>query len=230
MGIGGLAIDLGMADYILSDIQKINYNYEITSEIKWATAKKRRDSAHIAYIDLLFKLIETNIVNFHIRFQEMGKYDHSISGERKLVDTVSKAHYQLMLHRAVRYYGAEYDIHIRPDNGNCTSLLPGYKQKLNEGAVSEFNHPPNCVRTIEPRDSKQTPFLQFLDVTLGALTAYRNGRHLLPETSDMKRKLAIYAFEKTKLHSLEASTSISQHRLSVWNVRPKFNLKRGPRA
>lgn len=230
MGIGGLALDLEVAELIRHDLSKINYSYEVTSEIKWTTAKKRRNSAHIAYIDLLFELIAANMVNFHIRFQEMDNYNHRLRGNRNRIDTVSKAHYQLLLHRATRYYGGQYDLHIRPDNGVCTYRLPSFKRALNSEAVRVFRHPVGCVRTIEPRDSKATPFLQLLDVTLGALTAFRNGRHLLPETSEMKKRLAIYAFEKTGLQSLEGSTPIARSNLSVWNVRPKIGPLRGPRG
>ena len=66
--------------------------------------------------------------------------------------------------------------------------------------------------------------LQLLDVLVGALTSYRNGRHLLETGGEPKRELANYAFENFGVKNL--AWNVDQgNRFSVWNAIPK---KRGP--
>lgn len=230
MAVGGLAISSSFAHGVQVDVEAVNYAHKVTSEIKWSKAKPLRYAAYLAYIDLLFELIEANLVHVHIRFQKMIDYNHNLGGERKRTDTISKAHYQLMLHRAVRYYGGESRIHIRPDNGVCTELLPSFVDRLNQEARRKFQYPDNCVWTVEPRDSAKEPLLQLLDVILGALTAYRNERHLDPKTSEHKKQLAIYAFNKTGLPDLQTSTPINNGKFSIWNVTPIYTEERAHRG
>lgn len=123
MAVGGLAVDHETLPDVLIQIQAINERCNVASEVKWENAKPRRQNAHQAYIDLLFDLIENNKVHFHLRFAPFDDYDHRLSGSNKRQDTVGKMHYQLILHRPVRYYGAENRLVIHPDNGTCTAKL-----------------------------------------------------------------------------------------------------------
>ena len=67
---------------------------------------------HEGYIRLLFELITENRLHFHIRFSRMDEYDHRRSGPRRKLDTVSKAFYQLLLHRPVAFYGKDVDLYV----------------------------------------------------------------------------------------------------------------------
>ncbi len=221
MAVGGLAVRPIVAQKIYKDLAAINAGYHVTSEIKWTTAKARRDLAHKAYLDLMFALIEANLVHFHIRFSPLALYDHRLSGERRKSDTVSKAYYQLLLHRAARYYKAG-DIHVRPDNGVCTELLPRFITALNQDCARKFSNSDWPFIDIECRNSASEPMLQLLDVSLGALASYRNKRHLEPSASQTKSSLSEYAFKLTKLSCLDRSTPITERKLSIWNVTPSI--------
>src|SRR5262249_40915643 len=156
---------------IRDELLALNEKNHVRSEVKWENAKKRRHIVHEAYIEYLFSLTDSNRAHLHLRFAPFDQYDHKLSGRNDRLDTVGKMHYQLILHRPMRYYGDDCDIHIYPDNGVCTEKLPSMKDALN------LNHPKMPIKHIECRDSKNEPILQLLDVTLGALASYKNKRH-----------------------------------------------------
>ncbi|OSI29581.1 DUF3800 domain-containing protein [Bradyrhizobium canariense] len=222
MAVGGLAVNKDAIPYILDQLAKINEDYRVISEVKWENAKSRRANTHMAYIDLLFRLIQEGRAHTHIRFAPFNDYDHSLSGPKKRAATVGKMHYQLLLHRALRFYGESNELVIHPDNGDCTEELPFLVDAINNHGRAAHGFKASPVRRIECKDSKHEPLLQLLDVTLGALTAYKNDRHNDPITSATKKELAEYALAKTNLVSLERSSPLTAVKLNVWNVRPMW--------
>jgi hypothetical protein len=226
MAVAGLAVSQGMVPEILSQITAINQRCKIQNEVKWENAKPRRQNAHEAYIDLLFELIKKNHAHFHVRFAPFDDYDHSLSGRNKRQDTVGKMHYQLILHRPVKYYGADNQLIIHPDNGTCTAKLSSMRVHLNADGKQKHGHKDNCITHIQCKNSKHEPMLQLLDVSLGALTAYKNGRHLKPDTSEVKKRLAEHAFAKTKLTSLDKNTPINSRKMNVWCAVPQWEKEK----
>lgn len=199
-----------------------------TGEVKWENAKSFGGRVHRAYIDYLFLLVDRNLAHFHIRFLPMSEYDHSLSGRRRRIDTVSKCYYQLIVHRALRHYSEHGHVSVYPDDGECTSHLPAMLEALrNEDKSRYCQGRDSCLQEILPRSSAREPMLQLLDVTLGALAAYRNKRHLKPEISQTKRDLAVYAFEKTGWPSIEGNCDPRIKKLNRWNVRPSLRRGRG---
>lgn len=230
MAVGGLAVNADAIPYILGELATINADYRVISEVKWENAKSRRANTHMAYIDLLFRLILEGRAHAHFRFAPFNDYDHSLSGQKKRAATVGKMHYQLLLHRALRFYGESCDLIIHPDNGDCTEELPSLVGSLNYDGRSKHGLKTSPVKRIECRDSKKEPMLQLLDVTLGALTAYKNGRHIDPITSATKKELAQYALTKTDLTSLDRSSPMTAKKLNIWNVRPMWKKGDGPKS
>jgi hypothetical protein len=153
----------------------------------------------------------------------MNEYEHD--GDRHIFDTVSKSFYQLLLHRTVRYYGKDCQITVKPDNGECTRLLPGLKEALHIDGQLRYKTHPNCISAIIPTDSKTEPLLHLLDVPFGALTAYRNSRHLRDDLGAPKKELAEYAFNAFKLRSIVGNRD-DGCKFSIWNVIPR---RRSPR-
>lgn len=153
----------------------------------------------------------------------MARYDHKLSGPRRKSDTVSKAYYNLIVHRAARFYGRSSDLHIRPDDGDCTARLHRFIGNMNSYAAKRYATDPNCIRSIHCRESKATHHLQLLDVTLGAMAAIRNERQLGPA----KRDLAEYIQELWDC-DLTVSSPSAHRRFSVWNVTP--SIARSPGA
>jgi hypothetical protein len=180
MAVGGLAVRPERADAITADLLKINQECGLRdgSEVKWAKCKKRHKSVHAEYLRYLFGAIESGFAHLHIRISPFTRYDHAASGARKETDTVSKAFFQLLLHRAARYYGGQCRLLVRADAGDCTAYLPNMLDGLNTLACENFGFGAQPFVDIASRDSKSEPLLQLLDVALGALTAARNGTHI----------------------------------------------------
>jgi len=177
MAVAGLAVNKDTLPSILVELGQINEDYRVISEVKWENSKSRRANTHMAYIDFLFRLIQENRAHVHIRFAPFNDYDHLLSGQKKRLATVGKMHYQLLLHRALRFYGEACELIIHPDGGACTEKLPNLIDSLNYDGRTKHGHKNSSVKRIECKDSKFEPMLQLLDVTLGALTAYKNNRH-----------------------------------------------------
>lgn len=194
MGVGGLAIRKSRIPEIAKKLSEINAARNARGEIKWENTRDWGITVRKDYVDYMVQLIRKGVVHLHLRFAPFTQYDHKISGPRRVYDTVSKMYYQLLLHRAVNYYGSNCRIFIRPDNGACTSELEKFVDALHIDGTYRYKSDPDCIDSIICLNSTKEPLLQFLDVSLGALTAYRNGRHLLDTTSEAKRALAEHAY------------------------------------
>jgi hypothetical protein len=220
MAVGGLAVSRERIPEILTAMWEARERCNYFSEVKWSTAKKRRASIHKDYAVLLRQLVRANHAAFHIRFAPFLEYDHKNAGPRGRIDTVSKMYYQLLLHRPAKYYGDKRHLYIHPDKGDCTSELADMRGALCAGAY-HAGAMPDCVKVIEPRDSAREPFLQLLDVTLGAFAARRNDREL----GDTKAELRDFIIGLWGGVDLAKSTPMSNKAFNVWNATPQ---KRGP--
>jgi hypothetical protein len=128
MTVGGFAVSRNGVGKITKELLAINETKRARGEIKWHNTRKRGVEIRKAYIDYLMKQIASNYIHFHIRFSPMNEYKHD--GDRREFDTVSKMFYQLLLHRPLRHYGKTCILRIRPDDGDCTRLLPNFKNAL----------------------------------------------------------------------------------------------------
>ena len=222
MGVAGLAISRSRITATVKHLDKLKDDLRYRGEVKWGNTRKTGIAIRKAYLDHLAQLIRDNHAHFHIRFSPMNEYDHE--GPRKRFDTASKSFYQLLLHRAVRYYGNQCKIFIRPDNGECTRLLPDLHDWLHTDGAYRYKTPLDCIDSIVCLDSKKEPMLQLLDVALGALTAVRNGRHALEKVAAPKKELAPYAIQALGIRSLNGNRD-DGNKFSIWNVVPKKNKR-----
>ncbi|WP_276118001.1 DUF3800 domain-containing protein [Pararhizobium qamdonense] len=221
MAVAGIAVAKEAIPVIVSQMTEIREKFGKQGEVKWKNAKSRSGVVHEAYIRLLFALVDEGRLHFHIRFSRMDEYDHKLSGPRRKIDTVSKAFFMLLLHRPVAFYGAEADLHIHPDDGDCTSEL------VNQIGALNFVGRRKCgvrdiVKLVQPRSSEREPMLQLLDCTLGALAAYRNGRHEKDGISDTKKNLAKLTFDMTGWPDLTGNCWRDKKKLNRWNSVPRF--------
>lgn len=219
MAVGGLAIPKHYLPDVLSGLKAIP-NPHPRDEVKWQTTKPWNLESRKQYVDFLADLLAKRRAHFHIRFAPFRQYEHD--GPRKRFDTVSKMYYQLLLHRPVKHYGDRYRISIRPDNGECTSELERFIEPLHNDGYLKYQTKRDCIADLKCTESRSEPFLQLLDVTLGALTAARNERN----TSPHKTELAQHAQKALGIKDLTRNLDDGA-RLSVWNTIP---ARRGPRS
>lgn len=226
LAVAGLALPKKHVDEVLKRMDEIKTAFGKTGEVKWNRASSQGGALHKAYIDLVFDLIAENKLHFHIRFSKTADYDDKLSGDRRRTDTVSKAFYQLLLHRAVGLYCSRWIVDVICDGGDCTALLPGMIGALKTHERRRYNTKlDTCIRSIKQHSSSETPLLQLLDVVLGALTSYRNGRHLVAGANATKTSLALHAFERTGWPSIDGSCANGAREIVRWNARPTIKLK-----
>ena len=223
MSVGGIAVPDYELDALTNELLDIKRKLGGPTEVKWSNATERRDSPHRAFVDHFVAAMKANRVHFHVRFAPFNEYDHTISGPKKRIDTTSKMHYQLLLHRALAYYGPHYKLRIRPDGGDCTSALALQIDSLHKWGAHHHKAQPDCIDSLESRDSKKEVLLQYLDVPLGALTALRNERAL----TGAKRDLADYVNAAFEHPVLSRNSPKGRKRFSIWNAIPS-GPPRGP--
>jgi hypothetical protein len=223
MAVAGLAVPDRELPVMTAELVALKKKIGGPSEVKWSNVGNRRDSIHKAFVDYFFDAIEQKRIQFQIRFAPFTEYDHTASGPKKRVDTTSKMHYQLLLHRALAFYGPYYKLRIRPDGGDCTAALVNQIASLHRWGAQHHQAKPDCIESIEPRDSTKEVMLQLLDVPLGALTALRNERVL----TGPKQELAQYVRAKVPNLNLAANSPKGVKRFAIWNVTPS-GVRRGP--
>ncbi|MDO8900137.1 MAG: DUF3800 domain-containing protein [Phenylobacterium sp.] len=227
MAVAGLAVPDRELEPITAELAAIKQQAGALHEVKWSTAKKRKDNVHAAFIDYFQELIETKRAHFHIRFAPFGKYDHKLSGPKRRADTVSKMHYQLLLHRAVHFYGPHYRLRIRPDGGDCTSALAAQVGNLHTWGQHKYRAADDCIQDVQCMDSKRELLLQLLDVPLGGFTAIRNDRHI-GGLGEVKTDLAERLTAAFPGKNMRGNSNPKVMTFNVWNVTPKWPSERGP--
>ena len=174
MAVAGMAICEAQLPQIRAELQLIRQRCRAGGEIKWNTTDNDNIQVRKEYINLMWHLIRGRHAHLHLRFAPFGEYDHHLY-ERRRFDTASRMFYQLLLHKAVRHYGARELLFIRPDNGPCTEPIPGLKYALLADGKKYDRHP-ECIDSIECLDFAAEPILQLLDVSLGAFAALRRSQ------------------------------------------------------
>lgn len=149
----------------------------------------------------------------HVIIVPFKGYNHkAVEGENK--DTsISRMYYQLFLHRIARYYGKKRAIHIRLDTGNDCRDICGMRNQLCADAYRKYDTAPNCIRSIEPVDSRNSGLIQLADVILGAIAAKQNR---LTHTSP-KGDLAAFVLRASGRHTWDVNTPTSARFLTVWH-------------
>jgi len=216
MGIGGVVVLEGHIPILTDELNQIRKKHGARNEIKWNTTGKRDKQIRIDFIDHFWSLSDQGRIDFHIRFAPFEKYDHKAYKARRFA-TTSRMFYEMLLHRAVRHYGKWDRLFIRPENGECTKILPHLKGGLNADGVRRYGTNPLCVDSIICLESEDEIILQFVDVVLGAFTALRNKRDLTGAKGDV----ADHALKTLKKRDHDLFTIYSgTRRFSIWNVIP----------
>jgi hypothetical protein len=215
MAVAGMAVCEADLPLIRAELQLIRERSGAGGEIKWSTTDKENIHVRKEYIDLMWRLINSRRAHLHLRFAPFEEYDHQLYKRRRF-DTTSRMFYQLLVHKAVRYYGARELLFIRPDNGPCTEELPKQKYALLADS-KQYNRHPDCIDSIECLESAAEPMLQLLDVSLGAFAALRNDRKLIKG----KRDLADHAAKALGVRNLAKNDYNEGARFSIWNSVPK---------
>jgi hypothetical protein len=205
---------------IYKTISEYRKNKNMNSELKWTKISNQKFSEYKILLDYFFALNNTNKIQFHCIIFDNHLANHAKynSGEKDI--GLSKLYFQLILHKFVKLHGNDNSLFVCLDHRNSKTPLDDLKSMINSTAKRDFGflYP---VKELVSRDSKKEDMLQLNDILLGAVCAVRNGKHLLAETRDAKKKIAVSVLEQSGLGSFNTNSSRHVNRFTVWNMQPR---------
>lgn len=210
---GGFAVAGNRISEVEDQIALLREDAGIKSEFHWSAYRGgHKQAAYESLIRYGFDLINKRKAALHIIAANFSAYNHkSTPGDNK--DTsINRMYFQLFLHRVAKFYGQSRQIHIRLDAGNDCRDICSMRNELCAAAYNRYQTRPNCIRSIEPVDSKNVGLVQLSDVVLGAIAAKRNNlKHTSP-----KGELASFTLQASGRHSWDTNTSADARFLTVW--------------
>ena len=184
MVIGSLWLDRENRDILKKQIKELKKRYSFTVEIKWTKISYKMLDFYKELIDLFviyqgfhyFKaiVVDTSKINFeyHQNNSDIGFY---------------KFYYQVLIHKmntATRHN--EYYIYVDDKTNKVYRPLPLLKQILNNSIYI------GDIKLIEPRNSFENVFIQFVDVLIGLVSYGYNTKNM----KGVKKEFYDYACDK----------------------------------
>lgn len=219
--VGGLCMHRNTAAQVYASMAKYRNDHNMRSELKWSKVSNQKVDEYIALVDLFFALNNTNHIQFHGVIFDSHQANHAKYNNGDPDIGLSKLYYDLLLHKFVKRCGHTGSLFACLDQRNSSTSLEEVRRMLNATASRDLGIHTNPVRQLISRDSKTDCVLQMNDVILGAVCAIRNGRHLLADTREAKRQLAMHVLKKSGLQTFDRDTPRSVARFTVWNKVPR---------
>lgn len=190
-----------------------------TSEIKWGKINRHDRPLYLDAVQLFFSLLKGNLIHYHVVICDFHEYDHRRFTQGNKHVSVSKTYYQLLLHRCCKLYAGKAHIHVWPDRGECTQALPTFIGALRADERKRFGAINPTISSINPICSSTVGVMHLNDIITGAIASHRNGRHLQPDASPHKTKIAEAVLDGFGLATFAFSTPIRNNN-TVWNWKP----------
>lgn len=216
MVAGGFAVAGSRIAEIESVINSIKRDHGISSEFHWGEYRGgRKRAAYEALVDYGFALVSSRRAALHVIISPFKGYNHKARKGENRDTSVNRMYFQICLHRLAGFYGKKRAIHIRLDAGNDSADICNMREQVCAAAYHRHKTLPNCVRSIEPVDSKNSPIVQLSDVFVGAIAAKQNAvAHTSP-----KGALADYVLQASGRESWGIETQKDARFLTVWHFR-----------
>ena len=205
MVIGSLWLLREKRDDIKSKIKEAKQKHNFNVEIKWTKISSKMLDFYKELIDIFadykefhfFKaiVVDTSKVNFeyHQNNSDIGFY---------------KFYYQVLVHKmntASKHH--EYYVYVDDKTNKVYKPLPLLKKVLNNSIyIGE-------VKIVEPRDSFENLFIQYVDVLIGLVSYGYNTK----EKKGVKKELYDYACEKLDL-PLDTKTSKETQPFNIFEI------------
>lgn len=214
MVLGGFAVSGNRIHEVEDAIATMRDDAGIRSEFHWADYRGgRRKEAYERLVGYGFDLVQKRKAALHVIIARFADYNHKAQSGNNKDTSVNRMYYQLCLHRLARYYGKKRAIHIRLDAGNDSKDICSMRNQLCADAYNKLGAAPNCVRSIEPANSKNVGLIQLADVVIGGIAAKQNSvTHKSP-----KGDLADFVLRRSGRHSWSDDTPTSARFLTVWH-------------
>lgn len=185
----------------------------MTSEFHWSAYRGgRKREAYEALIRYGFDLINKRHAALHIIIAEFKGYDHKAKEGDNRDTSINRMYFQLFLHRVARFYGKTRAVHVRLDAGSDCQDICNMRNQLCAAAYAKYQTRPNCVRSIEPVDSRNVGLVQLIDVIIGAIASKQNAiQHTSP-----KGALADYVLQASGRQSWAGTPSKARF-FTIWH-------------
>lgn len=188
MVIGSLWLLREQRDEFKQKIKQLKIKHNFTVEIKWTKISYKMLNFYKELIDIFanyedfhfFKaiVVDTSKINFeyHQNNSDIGFY---------------KFYYQVLVHKMnTASKNNDYYVYVDDKTNKVYKPLPLLKQVLNN-AIYTGN-----VKLIEPQNSFENSFIQYVDVLIGLVSYGYN----IVEKKGAKNELYEYACDKLKIH------------------------------
>lgn len=206
MVIGSLWLKRKERDDLKNKIKALKVKYNFNVEIKWTKISYKMLDFYKGLVDLFvdyngfhfFKaiVVDTSKINFeyHQNNSDIGFY---------------KFYYQVLVHKMnSASYHHDYYIYVDDKTNKVYKPLPLLKKVLNNSIYT------GNVKLIEPRDSFENLFIQYVDVLIGLVSYGYN----TDEMKGAKAELYEYASKRLDL-PLDKSTPKNQQPFNIFEIK-----------
>lgn len=220
--VGGMAFRSHRKSELRSEIEEIRQKLGVRpgAEIKWNKLKGHTLRAYMAHADYFESLLRANYIHYHAIIFDRHTLDRVTYPGATDDGVLARMYYQLILHRAARFYGDGCDLHVRPDKANELTHLPRLQNGLNADCFLRYGIT-NAVRSIKMKDSATDYLAQLNDLATGAIAYHRNERDLAADASIHKQMLALRYLEISRLNNYLSNTSATARNFTIWNFQSK---------
>lgn len=218
MVAGGFAVSGNRISEIEDRIALLRDDAGIKTEFHWSAYRGgARKAAYEALMRYAFDLVNKRQAALHLIVADFGSYNHKAKDGENRDTSINRMYYQLCLHRLAKFYGKMRAIHVRLDAGNDCRDICAMRNQLCADSYKKVAARPNCIRTIEPVNSKNVGIIQMTDIIVGAVAAKQNNIQHLSAKGD----LANFVLQASGRHSWAVNTAMDARFLTVWHHTPK---------
>ncbi len=191
------------------------------AEFKWSKVSNQKLDAYKELVALYFKFVHQGYFHFIVTSFDNHQWKHQLYNDGDADIGLSKNYYQMILHQFVGRFGDLASLFVCLDRRLSSTPLEDLHRMLNRGATKEYGLSFGPVRVLTARDSKTDDMLQINDVILGAVSAFKNKRHLDPATRAAKAELAQFVFSNSGLASYDVDSPKAHLGFRIWNRQPR---------
>lgn len=184
-------------------------------EMKWGKVSRSKISAYENAVEVFFRDESFKRVHFHSLIVDTHQVRHHIYNDGNREVGFNKEIYQLASKFARLY---PWLFHLYPDQRDTTQDIQELRLILNRGRKKVGDRRDWPFRRCHFRDSKKEPFLQLVDILLGALGYKLNGHSEMPDASTAKRHLSAKVLSLAGIRNPLNDTAKSG-KYTVWHRR-----------
>lgn len=187
-------------------------------EMKWGKVSAQKLSAYGSTVKAFFDAPELTAAHFHCLVVDTHALDHRKHNDGSREIGFNKEIYQLAAKFARLYPDRLF--HLYPDYRDTDQRPEDLRLILNRGRAKKGDKRDWPFRRCHFRNSKETPFLQLVDLLTGSIAWTVNGHASRPDASAAKTRLAQYVLQRAGINDCTKDTAMSG-KFTVWHRRLK---------